>query len=268
MVSKKHKVSIIIMIIVGLIMIFPIYILFMSGFKPVGEIFQSNLLPHQPTLENFLVVLNDKFIRGIINSLIASITVTVVAMILHAMCGYALARFDFPFKEGIFSLIVSTLMIPTTTIFVPLFMVCKALGLANNMGGIIIPALFNAYGIFLFKQFYMDFPKELEEAAEVEGCSKARIFFTIALPLSKQIMVSLAIAFFLGTWNNYLWPLIINKKEEYYTIQVVLANMISGYNTPWNQLIAAAAIAAIPVFILFIFLQGQLQDGIKTTGIK
>lgn len=268
MVKKKHVMSTIILIIAGSVMIFPIYILFMSGFKSASEIFQSNLWPSAPSLENFKVVLQDKFVRGIINSLTAAITVTVVAMILHAMCGYALARFEFPFKKGIFSIIVSTLMIPTTTIFVPLFMVCKALGLVNNMGGIIIPALFNAYGIFLFKQFYMDFPKELEEAAEVEGCSKARIFFTIALPLSKQIMISLSIAFFLGTWNNYLWPLIINKKEEYYTIQVILANMISGYNTPWNQLIAAAAIAAVPVFVLFMFLQGQLKDGIKTVGIK
>ena len=268
MVRKTPKISAIILILTGILMVFPIYILFMSGFKSASEIFLPNLWPKHFTLVNFINVLNDKFIRGIINSLIVAITVTVVAMILHAMCGYALARFNFPHKKLIFSTIMSTLMIPTTTIFVPLFMVCKVLGLTNNMGGMIIPALFNAYGIFLFRQFYLDFPRELEEAAEVEGCSKIRIFFTIALPLSKQMMVSLSIAFFLGTWNNYLWPLIINKKEQFYTIQVVLANMVSGYNTPWNELIAAAAMAAVPVFALFIFLQGKLQDGISTTGIK
>lgn len=268
MVKKNPRVSAVILILTGILMTFPIYILFMSGFKSADEIFQTNLWPQHFTLANFQSIINVKFIRGIVNSLIISITVTVAAMILHAMCGYAFARFEFPFKKLMFTTIVSTLMIPTTTIFVPLFMVCKALGLTNNRGGMIIPALFNAYGIFLFKQFYMDFPKELEEAAEVEGCSKARIFFTIVLPLSKQIMISLAIAFFLGTWNNYLWPLIVNKKEEYYTIQVVLANMVSGYNTPWNELMAAAAAAAVPVFALFIFLQGKLKDGIKTTGIK
>ncbi len=268
MVKSKHIVSTIILALTSLLILFPLYILFMGGFKPANEIFLPNLLPQSPTLQNFIQVFNGKFIRGIMNSLIISITVTVVAMLLHSMCGYALARFDFPLKKPLFSTIVSTLMIPMTTIFVPLFMVCKALGLTNNMWGMIVPALFNAYGIFLFKQFYDDFPKELEEAAEVEGCSKARVFFTIALPLSKPMIIPLTIAFFLGTWNNYLWPLIINKKEQYYTIQVVLANMVSGYNTPWNELIAAAALAAIPVFLLFLLLQGQLQDGIKTTGIK
>ena len=268
MVKSKHIVSTVILVVAGLLMLFPIYILFMGGFKPASEIFQPNLWPNNPTLDNFKAVMGDKFIRGIINSLIISTTVTVVAMVLHSMCGYALARFDFPLKKPLFSTIVSTLMIPMTTIFVPLFMVCKMLGLTNNIWGMIIPALFNAYGIFLFRQFYEDFPKELEEAAEVEGCSKARVFFTIALPLSKPMVIPLTIAFFLGTWNNYLWPLIINKKEQFYTIQVVLANMVSGYNTPWNELIAAAALAAIPVFILFLLLQGQLQDGIKTTGIK
>lgn len=268
MVKNKHILSTVILVMAGLLMLFPIYILFMSGFKAPEEIFQPNLMPGNPTLQNFSAMFNAKFIRGILNSLVVSTTVTVVAMLLHAMCGYALSRFDFPLKKLLFSTIVSTLMIPMTTIFVPLFMVCKALGLTNNMWGMIVPALFNAYGIFLFKQFYDDFPKELEEAAEVEGCSKARVFFTIALPLSKPMMVPLTIAFFLGSWNNYLWPLIINKKQQYYTIQVVLANMVSGYNTPWNELIAAAAMAAIPVFVLFLLLQGQLHDGIKTTGIK
>ena len=149
------------------------------------------------------------------------------AMVLHAMCGYALARLDFPGKKPVFMIIISTLMIPTTTILVPLFMVCKALGITNSYAGLIIPALFNAYGIFLFRQYYLDFPKELEEAAEVEGCSKARLFVSIILPLSKPMIVPLTIAFFLGTWNNYLWPLIVNKKEQYQTVQVYLANMVS-----------------------------------------
>lgn len=268
MAEKKHYVSTLLLVFAGILMLFPIYILFVTGFKPPSEIFMPTLWPKNPTLVNFGAVLNMKFARGMLNSFIVSASVTVIAMLLHAMCGYSLARFNFPLKKTMFTAIVSTLMIPTTTILVPLFMVCKALGLVNNLFGMIIPAFFNAYGIFLFRQFYLDFPKELEEAAEVEGCSKAGTFFRIALPLSRPMIIPLTIAFFLGTWNNYLWPLIINKKEEYYTIQVVLANMLSGYNTPWNELIAAAALAAIPVFVLFLVMQGQLREGIKTVGIK
>lgn len=265
---KENKVSLVFLIIAGIVMLFPIYILFMTSFKSESEIFVVSLWPKLFTLESIKGALSVKFLRSIFNSLLVASTVTVVAMILHAMCGYALARLRFPFQKTIFMIIVSTLMIPMTTILVPLFMICKLLGITNSYSGLIIPALFNAYGIFLFRQFYMGFPKELEEAAEVEGCSKARTFFTIALPLSKPMIVPLVIAFFLGNWNNYLWPLIINKKEILYTVQVYLANMVSGYAIPWNILIASTALAAVPVFILFLLMQRQLVEGIKITGLK
>lgn len=265
---RKIQLSVFILFLCGIVMLFPIYILFMTGFKPADETFVSSLWPSGFTLENFVKALSPKFIRGVQNSMVVATMVTVVAMVLHAMCGYALARFAFPLKKAIFNIIISTLMIPTTTILLPLFMICKMIGLVNNYGGLIIPPFFNAYGIFLFRQFYLHFPRELEEAAEVEGCSKARTFFTIALPLSQPMVVPLVIAFFLGTWNNYLWPLIVNKKEAYHTIQVVLANMVSGYNTPWGVLIASASLAAIPVFVLFLAMQRQLREGIKTTGMK
>ncbi|MDO4276050.1 MAG: carbohydrate ABC transporter permease [Eubacteriales bacterium] len=265
---KNHKISAICLVLIGLLFLFPIYILFMTSFKSVNEIFVVSLWPQKATLGSLQDALKPDFIRSVKNSLFVSVTVTVVAMILHAMCGYAVARMKFPGKTAIFTMIISTLMIPTTTILVPLFMVCKAIGITNSYSGLIIPAFFNAYGIFLFHQFYLDFPGELEEAAEVEGCSRLKMFFQIVLPLSKPMIVPLTIAFFLGTWNNYLWPLIVNKKAEYYTVQVYLANLVSGYGTPWNILIASAALAAVPVFILFLCMQRQLVDGIKATGIK
>jgi len=265
---KRNLITILFLIIVSFLLLFPIYVLFMSSFKPSDELFVATLWPIHATFENIKTALTTKFLNSIRTSMIVSITVTAVAMLLHSMCGYALARLQFPFKEGFFQIIVGTLMIPSMTILVPLFMVCKILGITNSYAGLIIPALFNAYGIFLFRQFYMDFPKELEEAAEVEGCSKSRIFFTIALPLSKPMIIPLTIAFFLGNWNNYLWPLVVNKKEALYTAQVYLANMVSGYSTPWHVVIASAMLASLPVFILFLFAQRQLREGIKTTGIK
>ena len=114
----------------------------------------------------------------------------------------------------------------------------------------------------------MSFPKELEEAAELEGCSPYRIFFTIVFPLSKPIIVPLCIAFFLGNWNNYLWPLVVNKKAEYQPVMVYLANMVGGYNTRWNVVIATSLLACLPIFLIFAFLQKQLQDSIKISGIK
>lgn len=265
---KKNYVATSFLIVLGILFLFPIYILFMTSFKSSREVFVVSLWPQNPTLESIKAALKPEFIRSILNSLFIATLVTIVAMVLNAMCGYATARMDFPGKKVMFTLIVSTLMIPTTTILVPLFMVCRVLRITNSYSGLVIPVFFNAYGAFLFHQFYLDFPKELEEAAQAEGCSNFKLFFKIVLPLSKPMIVPLTIAYFLGTWNNYLWPLIVNKKQEYHTVQVYLANITSGYATPWNILIASAALAAIPVFVLFLCLQRQLMEGIKTTGIK
>ena len=184
------------------------------------------------------------------------------------MCGYAFARMKFAGKKVMFTIVISTLMISVSSILVPLFMICKQMGITNTYAGILLPALFNAYGIFLFRQFYQSFPVELEEAAKLDGCSTYRMFFTIIFPLSKPIIIPLCIAFFLGNWNNYLWPLIVNKNPEYQTIMVYLANMVGGYNTKWNVVIATAMLACLPVFLISLFLQNHLQNSIKMSGIK
>ena len=249
-------------------MILPIVILFLSSFKTQASVFTISFAPETFTLDSIVAAFTPGLLHALINSLIISTVVTVVAMFVHAMAGYALARFDFPLKQPTFIVILGSLMIPMTTILVPLYMVVRAMNLTNSMAGLILPLLFNAYGIFLFRQFYLDFPAELEEAAELDGASKFGTFIRIVLPLSGPVIVPLTVAFFLGTWNNYLWPLVVNQDEAFETVQVYLANQISGYNTPWNVVIASAAISVLPVFILFYFLQRQLRDGISTTGIK
>lgn len=265
----KKIMSPVIWVLLSLIIIFPIYILFMSSFKGENEIFATTLIPKNFTLENFILVFESGFLNSIKNSFIVATSVTVIALILHAMAGYALARMNFPGRQLIFRTMMGTLMIPFTVIMVPLFMITKSFHMTNSYLGLIIPSLFNAYGIFMYCQFYRDFPAELEEAAYMEGCSRASVFFRIVLPLSKPVMIPLTIAFFLGNWNNYLWPLIVNKKKEFEVVQVALANLSgSGYATPWNVLIASAAVAALPTFILFLILQKYLVEGIKMSGIK
>ncbi|MET0797065.1 MAG: carbohydrate ABC transporter permease [Rhodococcus sp. (in: high G+C Gram-positive bacteria)] len=246
----------------------PIGILFLSSFKTKADVFTISFAPDTFTLDSIEAALTPDLLHALLNSLVVSSVVTVVAMFIHAMAGYALARFEFPFKRQMFVIILGSLMIPMTTILVPLYMVVRQMGLTNSMAGLILPLLFNAYGIFLFRQFYLDFPQELIEAAELDGSGRFGTFVRIVLPLSGPVIVPLTVAFFLGTWNNYLWPLVVNQDKAFETVQVYLANQISGYNTSWNVVIASAAISVIPVFILFIFLQRFLRDGIATTGIK
>lgn len=267
--NKSKKPLSLLLIAFSLLMLFPVYLLFMTAWKPENEIFVTSLIPLKPTIQNFVEVVQSGFLNSIKNSFIVAFSVTVIALILHGMAGYALARIRFPGRKVIFFIMIGTLMIPFTVIMVPLFMVTKGLHMTNSYWGMIVPSLFNAYGIFMYFQFYKSFPVELEEAAFVEGCSRAKVFFKIVLPLSKPIMIPLTIAFFLGNWNNYLWPLIVNKKKELEVVQVTLANLAnSGYATPWNLLIASAAVAALPTFLLFLLLQKHLVDGIKMSGIK
>jgi len=257
-------------VLIGIALIFPVYMLFISSFRSEAHIFDIQIWPTEFALANFTeAITSSHLLRSILNSVLVSTTVTVVAMLFHAMSGYALARFQFPGEKLIFAWMLSTLMIPFAVIMLPLYLITKNLGMTNSFSGLIIPAIFNAYGIFLFRQFYRDFPKELEEAAYIEGLSLAGTFFRIALPLSMPIIAPLTIGFFLANWNSYIWPLIITQKETMWVIQVQLANLVGGgYVTPWNVVLAAAVIAALPTFLLFFFMQRYLVEGIKMTGIK
>ncbi|MFH7819695.1 carbohydrate ABC transporter permease [Neobacillus thermocopriae] len=267
--EKKRRWLTGFIIFCGVLMILPIFFLVISSFRVPEDVFKLSLDVTNLTLDNFKAVMETPILRAIWNSLIVSITVTVVAMLFHAMSGYALARLNFPGKNFIFGWMISTLMVPFTVIMIPLYMVTKNLGLANSYGGLIIPMIFNAYGIFLFRQFYQDFPKELEEAAYMEGLSIAGTFFRLVLPLSKPMIIPLTIGFFTANWNNYLWPLIINQKEELWVVQVALANIVGGgYETSWSIVLAAALLSSIPTFIVFFTMQKYLVDGIKMSGIK
>ncbi|MDQ7991262.1 MAG: carbohydrate ABC transporter permease, partial [Propionicimonas sp.] len=160
----------------ALALVAPIAILFLSSFKTKADVFTISLAPDTFTLDSLAAAFTPGLVRALLNSLLVSTVVTVVAMFLHALAGYALARFDFPFKRQTFVVILGSLMIPMTTMLVPLYMIVRQLGLTNSMLGLILPLLFNAYGIFLFRQFYLDFPKELEEAAELDGCGRFATF--------------------------------------------------------------------------------------------
>lgn len=269
-IREKKIINTIFLISVGILLITPIYFLVVGSFKTSSSVFNATVSFNDLTLEGIKEILLDSEIpKAIWNSLIVSTIVTVVAMLFHAMAGYALARLEFPGKSKIFIYIISTLMVPFPVIMIPLYIVTRQLGMANSYAGIIIPMIFNAYGIFLFRQFYLDFPKELEEAAYVEGLSKAGTFFRLVLPLSKSVIVPLTIGFFTANWNNYLWPLVINQNQDLDVVQVALAKIVGGgYETTWNLVLAAAFIAAVPTFILFFFAQEQLVQGISTTGIK
>ena len=256
-------------VVLALMTIFPLFWMISIAFKPAAEVFKPNLLPVAPTWDNFIYVMTEvPFLKYLGNTFFVSAVITVVALFFHTMAGYALARLRFPGRETIFVLIFSTFLVSLPVIIVPLFILVRAMGMLDTYAGIIVPAIFHAFGIFLLRQYYLSLPRELEEAAVVDGASYWRIYWSVILPLSRPIIASLAILFFLANWNSFLWPLTVASDQDLWVVQVGIANFRSQYSTSWNYIMAASTIVATPMLVLFVIFQRQIMESIKTSGLK
>ncbi|GAA3223036.1 carbohydrate ABC transporter permease [Nonomuraea helvata] len=246
----------------------PLVWLLVAVLKPADELFDVGL-PSRLTLDNLLYVLTEVPIGTyMLNSLIVSAAVTVVALVLHSMAAYALARLRFPGRQVVFSMIVSTLLVSLPVILVPLFLVARQLGLLDTYAGLILPAIFHAFGIFLLRQYYLTIPRELEEAADLDGCGYFRRWWQVIVPLSRPVLASLAVLFFLANWNAFLWPLTATRDPELRMVQVGIATLTGQYGSAWNYVLAATVIAAVPTLIAFVLGQRRLVEAIKTSGLK
>jgi len=256
-------------LILGLMTIFPLLFMLAISFKTPTEVFQPNLIPSRPILDNFIYVLTEvPFWRYLFNTFFVSAVVTLAALLFHTMAGYALARLRFPGRETIFLAMFSTFLVSLPVIIVPLFILVRTMGMLNSYSGLIIPAIFNAFGIFLLRQYYLSLPRELEEAAVIDGAGYWRIYWDVILPLSRPIVAALAILFFLANWNSFLWPLTVASDQNLWVVQVAIANFKSQYSASWNYTMAASTIVALPMLILFLIFQRQIMESIKTSGLK
>lgn len=255
--------------LLALFTVFPLFWMVSSAFKGPDEVNSVNLIPVDPTLENFRYVFTEvPFLRYMLNSLFVAGVVTVVALWFHSMAAYALARLRFPGRDLLFFAIFSTLLVALPIILVPLFILVRELGMLDSYVGLIVPAIFNAFGIFLLRQFYLGMPKDLEDAAFVDGCGFWGVYWHVILPLSRPILAALAVFFFLANWNSFLWPLTITQNQDLWMIQVAIASFQTQYAGAWNYIMAAATVAAIPTMALFFVFQRQLVESIKTSGFK
>ncbi|MFC7876680.1 carbohydrate ABC transporter permease [Isoptericola sp. NPDC057391] len=256
-------------VVLGLLTVFPLLWMVAGSFKTAAEVNSAALLPADPTLENYRYVFTQvPFLRYMLNSLVVSATVTVLALWFHSMAAYALARLKFRGRDTIFLLIFSTLLVSLPVILIPTFVVVRTLGLVDSYAGLIVPAIFNAFGIFLLRQFYVSLPAELEEAALVDGASYWRIYRSVILPLSKPILSALAVFFFLANWNSFVWPLTITSDPDLRVVQLGIATFQQQYAGDWNYVLAAATVAALPTLLIFFFFQRQIVESIKNAGFK
>ena len=205
---------------------------------------------------------------GLRNSAIIAVVNLVLQTLFASMAGYALARIPVRGKDLVFFLILSTLMVPAAVTFVPTYVVVAELGGVNTLWGIVVPGLFNAFATFLFRQFYLDFPVEIEEAGRLDGLGYFGIYWSLLLPNSKGIMVALGVLSFIYSWNAFLWPLVIGKDASSWTVQVVISTFLTAQTINLPLLFAAAAVGAAPLVIVFLVMQRSIVEGVRLSGIK
>jgi multiple sugar transport system permease protein len=210
------------------------------------------------------------FSRFFVNSVIVSVSATVGALLTCSMAGYSFSRLRYPGRDRIFLAYLGTMMIPFPVLMIPLFIVMRGLDLVDTLYGVILPAVFTAWGTFLMRQFMLTIPRELEEAAKVDGCSYFGIYWQIILPLCKPVIATLGILTFLGMWNEFLWPLVMINSIDNKTLPLGLAMFQSrkAAGTPWHLLMASATFSMVPVLVVFVLGQKYYVRGIVTTGLK
>ncbi|MCK5306206.1 MAG: carbohydrate ABC transporter permease [Candidatus Omnitrophica bacterium] len=224
----------------------------------------------KPVWSNYRTVIEKiPFARFYWNSIIVAFCVTIGQVFTSAMAGYAFSRLSFPGRDKLFFGYLATMMIPQAVILVPVFILMTWLNWIDSYKALIVPAMFSAYGTFMLRQFFMTIPVDLEDAAKIDGCNYIRIFWSIILPLSKPALATLTVFTFMGSWMNFMWPLIVTNRVEMKTLPVGLAYFQeTGFGTQYELLMAGAFMAVIPLVLIFIFTQRFFVEGIKMQGIK
>jgi len=262
-----------ILIIGSLIMAMPFLWMVASSFKSIGEIwsFPPELLPDKFIWSNYLEAWNAlPFNRFFFNTVFVTVVVTLGQLFTCSLGGFAFARLQFPGRNKLFFGYLATLMIPFPVIMIPLFITMRYVGWVDSLKALIIPGLFSAWGTFLMRQFMLAIPKDLEDAAKIEGCSYWGLYWRIIMPLCKPVLATLGIFTFMGTWNEFLWPLIMINTIPKKTLPLglVMFQTRLAAETPWHLIMAAACFTVLPILILFIVGQKYYVKGIVTTGMK
>ena len=261
-----------VLILFALLFLLPLLWMVVTAFKPFEEWLTPNWIPVNPTLENFTSIFNDKslpVVNWFLNSLLIASLFTLVILIIDSLAGYAYARLEFPGKNVLFGLMLATLVMPGIMFLIPNYLTVARLGWIGTIQGVIVPGFAGVFGVFFMRQFFQSLPRELEEAAYIDGASIWRTFFSVILPLSKGPLITLGIITFLTSWNDFLWPLLIlGGDRQELTLPVGLATLQGQYTFDYGKLMAGALVLTVPVLILYAVFQRYIIRSISMTGIK
>lgn len=259
--------------LIALVFLYPFVLAISTSFKTLPEINERPvaLIPQTFTLEGYQRMFALNVGRWAFNSFFIAATVTISNVLFSALAGYSLTRIAFPGSRFVFLAIIGTMMIPGIVQLIPMFIVLKTLGMIDSYTGLIIPKMVTAFGIFLMAQFFEAIPREIEEAARIDGAGRFRMFFQIVLPLARPAIVALVIFSFQGSWNEFMHPLIvITTNQDLYTLPLGLAFLRGGLgqNLQWNALLAGSMLTTVPMAMIFFFFQRYFIEGISYSGVK
>ncbi len=253
------------------LMAFPLLWFLLSSFKPAGELFSYPLsfLPREWTLEGYSRAWERiDFTRYFMNTFIVASVTTVLTVALCAAAGYALAKYKNPWL-AVFGLCILTMtMLPGEVMLNPMFLVVRDLGMYNSLLGVILPTIITPTGVFMFRQFFISVPDELNDAARIDGASELSIFMRIMVPLARPIMLTLAIVSFQWRWNDYIFPLIVLSDPNQFTLQIALRSLIGAENIEWSILLAASVISMVPLVVLYLVFQKYITSSNINAGLK
>jgi multiple sugar transport system permease protein len=260
----------VVIVLGALAMFFPFFWTVITSISPgVGLTIAPTLIPKNPSLEAYQRLFSElPFLRIIGNSLLLATVTTVVQLVTSSTAAYAFSRLPFRGRGVVFAVYLATMMIPLQVLIVPLFVELKSFGLLNTYLGALLPTFASAFGIFLLRQAINQVPRELDEAAMLDGAGHFRTFFSIVLPNIRPALATLTVFAFMGSWNSFLWPLVVLRKPELQTLPIALAGLQGQYTTEWDIIMAGSVVSILPMLALYIFAQKYVIQGVASSGIK
>ena len=260
--------------IVALIFVSPLLWMIAASLKPEAQIFSdmSTIRTFWPTaaaLGNYVEVFTRvNMMKFILNSLFYVFVIVILDLAVNSICGYALAKFDFPGKELLLTVVISLMVLPMEAIMLPLYKEVASLGWVNTWAGLIVPFVGKCFSVYMFRQFFLDIPDDLLEAAAIDGCGPVKTFFTIVMPISGTVYATIFILDFVAHWNDFMWPMLVVTGEDMRTIQLAIQTFFGSKPIHYGAIMASLTISAIPMLLMFVFLQKYYVEGIASTGIK
>jgi multiple sugar transport system permease protein len=249
----------------------PFLWMIVASLMPTGgaSVFPPVVIPRSITLEHYRTLFTRMNVaRYLLNSVVVSIGVTAVSLLINSLAGYAFAKYRFPGRDKLFTFLLASMIVPAQITMLPLFLMLNKMGLVNTYWGILVPGMASIFGIFLIRQYALSIPDSLIEAARMDGAGDIEIYWRVIVPLFRPVLVTLGLFTFMGTWNDFLWPLIVMTDDSMYTLPVAIANLMGEHTPDTELMMAGSVLTVLPVLIVFMAVQKYYIQGIIAGSVK